>query len=109
VTRSPHIIKPALSAAEAAVANDLRGLLSGYPHDAVRQALDLAAFRFAPKRQRKPSIATLVKRAEKEGKTVTSVTTPDGMTLHFSAAEAMTNESDNPWDEVNAANSKRPS
>jgi hypothetical protein len=36
------------------VANDLRGLLSGYPHDAVRQALDLAAFRFAPKRQRKP-------------------------------------------------------
>ena len=32
---------------------------------------------------RKPSIATLIKRAEKAGKTVTSVTTPDGTVLHF--------------------------
>jgi hypothetical protein len=37
----------------------------------------------APKRTRKPGIATLVKRAEKAGKTVTSVTTPDGTTINF--------------------------
>jgi hypothetical protein len=35
------------------------------------------------RRPRKPSIATLVKRAEETGKTVTSITTPDGTTIHF--------------------------
>jgi hypothetical protein len=38
----------------------------------------------ARKRQRKPSIASLIKRAEKTGKTVTSVTTTaDGTTINF--------------------------
>ena len=44
---------------------------------------------------RKPSIATLIKRAEKAGKTVTSVTTPDGTVLHF--GEAQPSEAKNPW------------
>src|SRR5262249_58457926 len=37
----------------------------------------------APKRPRKPSIATLVKRAEKTRRPVTSITTPDGTTIQF--------------------------
>src|SRR5262249_30454107 len=37
---------------------------------------------------RKPSIRTVVKQAEKAtGKTVTSITTPDGTTLHFGEPE----------------------
>ena len=36
-----------------------------------------------PRRQRKPSIRKMIAAAERSGKTVTSVTTPDGMTLHF--------------------------
>ena len=45
--------------------------------------------------RRKPSIATLIKRAEKAGKTVTSVTTPDGTVLHF--GEPQPTEASNPW------------
>ena len=45
--------------------------------------------------RRKPSIATLIKRAEKAGKTVTSVTTPDGTVLHF--GELTPTEASNPW------------
>jgi hypothetical protein len=42
----------------------------------------------ARKRQRKPSIASLIKRAEKTGKTVTSVTTTaDGTTINFGEGE----------------------
>jgi hypothetical protein len=50
----------------------------------------------APKRRtRKPSITTLIKRAEKTGKAVTSITTPDGTTIHFGEPEA--SEANNPW------------
>ena len=49
----------------------------------------------AKRRVRKPSIATLIKRAEKAGKTVTSVTTPDGTVLHFGEPEPT--EANNPW------------
>jgi hypothetical protein len=45
--------------------------------------------------RRKPSIATLIKRAEKAGKTVTSVTTPDATVLHF--GEPQPTEANNPW------------
>jgi hypothetical protein len=38
-------------------------------------------------RRRKPSIATMIKRAEKSGKEVTSIVTPDGTTLNFGEAE----------------------
>ena len=49
------------------------------------------------KRPRKPSLKRQIKAAEKAGKTVTSITTPDGTTLHFGAdGSAATNE----WDEV---------
>jgi len=51
--------------------------------------------RETPRRQRKPSIPALVKRAEKAGKKVTSVTTPDGVTIHFDKAEDT--EASNPW------------
>jgi hypothetical protein len=65
------------------------------------------------RRARKPSVATLIKQAEKAGKTVTAITT-DGVTLQF--GEAKENEANggtnvNPWDEVliDAADKKRPS
>src|SRR5262245_36564559 len=52
-----------------------------------------------PRRQRKPrkpSIRTLVKQAERAtGKTVTSITTSDGTTLHFGEPEPT--EATNPW------------
>jgi hypothetical protein len=48
-----------------------------------------------PHKPRKPSIATLVKRAEKTGKTVTSITTPDGTTIHF--GETKPTDASNPW------------
>jgi hypothetical protein len=35
------------------------------------------------RRERKPSVATLIKRAEKAGKTVTAITTTEGVTLTF--------------------------
>ena len=58
-----------LSAAEAAAADTLCGLLSGYPRDAVRQALDGVAFHFklALKRRRKPrpTLASVAKQASK--------------------------------------------
>jgi hypothetical protein len=47
------------------------------------------------KRQRKPSIRTLIKQAEKSGKPVTSVTTPEGVTLRFDQPEPT--EAGNPW------------
>jgi hypothetical protein len=53
-----------------------------------------------PKRQRKPRVHTLIKQAEKSGKPVTSITTPDGVTLHFGKGEST--EASNPWlDDLN--------
>ena len=46
-------------------------------------------------RTRKPSVSTLIARAERKGKTVTSVTAPDGTTLHF--GEPPPTEAANPW------------
>jgi hypothetical protein len=48
-----------------------------------------------PQRTRKPSVSTLIARAEKKGKTVTSVTAPDGTVLHF--GELAPTEASNPW------------
>ena len=48
-----------------------------------------------PRRQRKPSIRRMVAAAEKIGKTVTSVTMPDGTELHF--GELAPTEASNPW------------
>jgi hypothetical protein len=48
-----------------------------------------------PRRQRRSSVGTLIKRAEKEGKSVTSITTPDGTVLHF--GEPQPTEANNPW------------
>jgi hypothetical protein len=50
------------------------------------------------RRERKPSVATLIKRAEKAGKTVTAITTAEGVTLTFGEAKTeQTNEPD-PWE-----------
>lgn len=48
-----------------------------------------------PRRQRKPSLRTLIAQAEKAGKPVTSVTTPEGITLRFDQPEPA--EASNPW------------
>ena len=48
-----------------------------------------------PKRTRKPSLRRMVAAAEKTGKSVTSVTLPDGTVLHF-GGEPVT-EATNPW------------
>jgi hypothetical protein len=50
------------------------------------------------RRQRKTSIRKIIADAERTGKNVTSVTTPDGTTLRFGEPGAVT--SANPWDEV---------
>jgi hypothetical protein len=52
----------------------------------------------SPRRQhgpRKPSIATLIKRAEETGKAVTSITLPDGTTINFD--ETKPSDASNPW------------
>jgi hypothetical protein len=46
-------------------------------------------------RQRKPSIKRMIAAAERAGKNVTSITTPDGVTLHFGKVEDT--EASNPW------------
>jgi hypothetical protein len=45
--------------------------------------------------QRKPSIKKMIAAAERAGKSVTSITTPDGVTLHFGKVEDT--EASNPW------------
>ena len=47
------------------------------------------------RRQRKPSIRSMIAAAERAGKKVTSITTPDGVTLHFGKGEST--EASNPW------------
>ena len=47
------------------------------------------------RRQRKPSIGRMIAAAERAGKNVTSITTPDGMTLHFGKAKLT--DASNPW------------
>jgi hypothetical protein len=47
------------------------------------------------RRQRRPSIKRMIVAAERSGKTVTSITTPDGVTLRFGEGEPT--EANNPW------------
>jgi hypothetical protein len=58
-------------------------------------ALAEAIAKAAPPRRRKRGIAELFKRAEKTGKVVTSVTTPDGITISF--GEPKPSDASNPW------------
>jgi hypothetical protein len=44
---------------------------------------------------RRPSMASLIKRAEKAGRRVTSITTPDGTTIRFADPEP--SDATNPW------------
>ena len=47
------------------------------------------------KRRRRPSLKRLIAVAERSGKIVTSITTPDGVTLQFGKVEDA--EGSNPW------------
>jgi hypothetical protein len=64
----------------------------------MERARDAPTTATKPRSERKPSVRKLIKQAEESGKQVTSVTTPDGVTLKFGEREAGT--TDNPWDEV---------
>jgi hypothetical protein len=48
-----------------------------------------------PRRQRKPNIGRMIAAAERSGKNVISITTPDGLTIHFGKGEPT--EASNPW------------
>jgi hypothetical protein len=58
------------------------------------------------RRERKPSVASLIKRAEKAGKTVTAITTAEGVTLTFGGADKPA-DNGNPWDVAAAELRKR--
>jgi hypothetical protein len=51
--------------------------------------------RETPRRQRKASVRKMIAAAERGGKSVESITTPDGVTLHFGKVE--NTEAGNPW------------
>src|SRR5262245_44447816 len=71
----------------------LRHLLADLPRAALE---DLRGVKIQkPKRTRKGSVGTLIRQAERGGKTVISVTAPDGTRLDFGQPEP-TAES-NPW------------
>jgi hypothetical protein len=61
----------------------------------MERARDIPTTATKPRSQRKPSVRTLIKQAEKSGKPVTSVTTPEGITLRFDQPEPA--EAANPW------------
>jgi hypothetical protein len=50
-----------------------------------------------PRRPRKARVHTLIKQAEKSGKPVTSITTPDGVTLHFGKDEQQQGNEVDEW------------
>jgi hypothetical protein len=56
------------------------------------------AKRLRQRKPPKPSVGTLIAQAEKTGRNVTSITTPDGYTIRF--GEPVNNDSGNSWDEV---------
>ena len=58
-------------------------------------AVSLEVIGRAKLRVRKPRIDRMIAAAERSGKNVTSITTPDGVTLHFGKAEPT--EASNPW------------
>jgi hypothetical protein len=62
----------------------------------VTHGIDISAARKKrPRKPRRPSISKMIAQAEKAGKPVTSITTPDGMTLRFGEPEPGALE--NPW------------
>jgi hypothetical protein len=88
VTQSPHNAKPAdAKVARLVVIDADRG---------TKTYLGNVFYGEWPRRSpRRPSIATLLKRAEKTGKSVTSITMPDGTTINF--GESNPNDANNPW------------
>jgi hypothetical protein len=78
-------------------------LMFGSDANRVRRVVGLgfidAALEFCKRRRRqrkKPSIGRMIAAAERGGKKVTSVTTPEGVTLRFGESEPV-ESSNNPW------------
>jgi hypothetical protein len=59
------------------------------------------------RKPRRPSISKMIAQAEKAGKPVTSITTPDGMTLRFGEPEPAAPENPRPLDEFRTKETKQ--
>jgi hypothetical protein len=73
------------------IARHIRAMLTAAKHCRDRRFTSASK----PRRPRKPSIGKRIAAAERSGKRVTSITTPDGITLHFDKTEDT--EASNPW------------
>ena len=113
MSRSPHITDDA-RALEQAQLETLPGPFDAEDWDALRSLgwrradqpinffteieRELSRTASGPKlrhRQREPNIGRMIAAAERGGKNVTGITTPDGVTLHFGKGEST--ETSNPW------------
>ena len=65
------------------------------PHHGSSARVTFVTLVRAKPRRRRPSISKQIKDAEKSGRTVTSITLPDGTRLDFGKAEST--EPENPW------------
>jgi hypothetical protein len=70
-------------------------LVIGQGNQPKREDNRIVAKREHTPRPRKPSLRKLIAQAEKAGKTVSGLTTPDGHTLTF--GEPQSREANNPW------------
>jgi hypothetical protein len=93
-----HLPKPCdliVGGAAEAKAARLEAELNALKHAEARIHEVVAGQSRAQRNRRKPSISTLITQAEKQGKTVTGVTTRDGTVLHF--GEPQPTGASNPW------------
>jgi uncharacterized membrane protein len=63
--------------------------------EAARLRAELDELKKRKRRQRKPKMGALIAQAERAGKTVSAVTTAEGVTLTF--GDAQPTEASNPW------------
>lgn len=68
--------------------------------EAVQAAVNGATKSAPRKRPRKPRIDKMIAEAETAGRSVSSITTPEGYTLTFGKPEGADVRNENPWDEV---------
>jgi hypothetical protein len=111
VTNPPHSTNraPTLSGHEMSVANALLRVFTPLTVEQRARVIAMLSIRFGmvrSRRRRKPSITTLVKRAEKTGKSVISITTPDGTTINFGESTKSENALDQ-WIAKHARSSER--
>jgi hypothetical protein len=107
MTGLPHITLQTDVRALAATrtVDDTIALLNGWTRERRGEALGQFLFadplmlkraERAKRRARRPSIRTMISQAEKSGRRVTSITTPDGTTIHF-GEPTPTGDANNPW------------